>query len=223
MFRQAVYRKVTAYGGAGTPGITPTAGAWQLVGLIAPLEFDQRAHQQRLPLAPVGAPAVRFPDVNAKELRAFARTPVPSGTFWQRIPLAPVGDPAARAPGIQRPYPPAYVGNLSANYWQRLPVTPAVVILPAVAFPPPPFYSDFYKPTWNPSYWFQNRPVVVIVPAPPPVSVGGGMLHNLKPYVWTPAKIRRPWLPLMEEIAGQSGSIDLLALADAEDYLSERD
>jgi hypothetical protein len=156
-FQQAVYRKVTAYGGVGTPGATPTAGAWQLVGLIAPTTFDQRAHLQRLPLAQVGAPAAKFPDIYPIVLRDLVRGAARNAgrldsSYLQRIPLAQVGAPAVAFPAIQKPRPSDYTAPLSANYWQRLPITPSVVILPAVPFPPMQ-RSDahFYRPLdWRP-------------------------------------------------------------------------
>jgi hypothetical protein len=132
---------------------------YRLAGLSMSADFPRQV-LQRLPMAQVGAPAAKFPDINTKESRVYAATQSkalqsPPRQYWQRIPLIPVGAPAAAFPALQRPRASDYAPPLSANYWQRLPITPSVVILPAVAFPPPQRWDAFYRTQLHRSHFQQ--------------------------------------------------------------------
>lgn len=187
MFRQAVYRKVAG------PGTTPTAGAFALAGIIAPADFDHRSQLQRRPLAPVGDAAMSRPPAipgraDVVWISRSARLD-PFFRYVQRAPLAQVGDAAMSSPpAIPDLQTVVAIGRSARSdpawrqlFEQVLPITPAVVILPAVAFPPLPFYADFYKPSWNPAYWLQARARVAQDLAP--VVTGGGPRRIVS---WTP-------------------------------------
>ncbi len=216
MFQQAVYQLVTSAGGVGTPGATPTAGYRRLVGIVTPPDFPYRQMAiQRAPLMPVGDPAVMAPEKNPREYRVWATlqigaTKTLDRSFLQKLPLAQVGDPAVKFPPKQIPDSRFFGPPWNPAFYQRRALIGILVIPPAALVPILPSYPPFFAATWNPTF-YQRRALSVIVESIQ--SVGGGMIHNLKPYTWYRARRRRHRL-IDEAILASNPAL----LADAESH-----